>query len=107
MDAPAGRGLGAANDGLDLIGVDEAGQVGVGHHAAGQLEALLHLGGGGGGAEDLRGEKSGSINNMMSNKKRNVAVLQARIGTWQCCRQDDHGFTSVTAFTQTPTRQSS
>mmetsp|Transcript_2253 Transcript_2253/g.6771 ORF Transcript_2253/g.6771 Transcript_2253/m.6771 type:complete len:416 (-) Transcript_2253:8-1255(-) len=45
-------GLGGAHDGLDLIGVDEAGEVGVGHDVARHAEALLHGGGLGGGAKD-------------------------------------------------------
>ena len=44
--------LGGVDDRLDLVGVDEAGDVGVGHHGAGHLGASLGLRGGLEGPED-------------------------------------------------------
>ena len=49
----AGLTLGAADNGLDFRGVDQAGQVSVGNHGGGQEEVLLEGGGSGGGAVDL------------------------------------------------------
>ena len=55
-----GAGLLGAHRGLDLVGVDEAGEVRVGHQGTGQGVALLHCRGGGVGAEDLgKGEQGG------------------------------------------------
>lgn len=49
----AGLALGSVQDGLDLGGVDEAGDVRVGDHVVGQGVVLLQGGGGGSGAVDL------------------------------------------------------
>jgi hypothetical protein len=48
----AGLALGGAEHGLDLRGVDEAGEIGVGDEVGGEEEVLLEGGGGGGCAVD-------------------------------------------------------